>query len=90
MFEYNWTILFDSFKHVPFHALFFSSTFIHIFILIYNLYYNNRYQKTLENVKKALSKLEELSIPYKRPDDYFAEMVKTDEHMLKIKVCFKR
>ena len=32
----------------------------------------------------GLRKLEELEIPTTRPDDYFAEMVKTDNHMRKV------
>ena len=34
--------------------------------------------------------MDELGILYKRPDDYYAEMIKTDDHMLKLKVylCF--
>lgn len=40
--------------------------------------------------KEALSRLRDLGIPTERPDDYFAEMVKTDVHMQKvlIKVLF--
>ncbi|KAF8569163.1 hypothetical protein P879_08085, partial [Paragonimus westermani] len=33
----------------------------------------------------AIPKLHELGVPTKRPSDYFAEMVKSDEHMNKIK-----
>jgi rRNA-processing protein EBP2 len=29
--------------------------------------------------------LQKLGIPYNRPDDYFAEMVKTDEHMDRVR-----
>lgn len=32
----------------------------------------------------GLKKLEELGIPTHRPEDYFAEMVKTDDHMRKV------
>ena len=32
----------------------------------------------------AAPKLHKLGIPTKRPDDYFAEMVKTDEHMQRV------
>ncbi|XP_057311380.1 probable rRNA-processing protein EBP2 [Hydractinia symbiolongicarpus] len=35
--------------------------------------------------KEALSRLRSLDIPTERPDDYFAEMVKTDVHMQKIR-----
>ena len=36
-------------------------------------------------VMDGIIKLKELGIPTKRPDDYFAEMAKTDEHMQKIR-----
>ena len=36
----------------------------------------------------GLRKLEELGIPTQRPDDYFAEMVKTDDHMRKVICAF--
>jgi rRNA-processing protein EBP2 len=32
-----------------------------------------------------LSQLEQSKVAFQRPDDYYAEMVKTDAHMLKIK-----
>lgn len=35
--------------------------------------------------KEAFRRLRELNIPTQRPDDYFAEMVKPDEHMQKIR-----
>lgn len=36
-------------------------------------------------MNEALPKLSKLGIPTKRPDDYFAEMVKTDDHMQRVK-----
>lgn len=36
-------------------------------------------------VIEGMKKLKELKIPTKRPDDYFAEMAKTDEHMQKVR-----
>jgi len=36
-------------------------------------------------VTEGIIKLKELGIPTKRPDDYFAEMAKTDDHMQKIR-----
>lgn len=36
-------------------------------------------------VLEAIAKLKEMGIPTKRPDDYFAEMAKTDQHMQKIR-----
>lgn len=35
-------------------------------------------------VSEALPKLKKLGIPIVRHDDYFAEMVKTDDHMQKV------
>lgn len=79
---YNYCFLF------PFPSLHQLLIFYYFNIHLFTYFINNvRYQTTLANVKKAFSKMDELGIPYKRPDDYFAEMVKTDEHMLKIKVC---
>jgi len=40
---------------------------------------------TLENVKTGIGLLEEKKIPLVRPDDYFAEMFKSDKQMKKIK-----
>ncbi|XP_057653304.1 probable rRNA-processing protein EBP2 homolog [Diorhabda carinulata] len=34
---------------------------------------------------EAIPKLKQMGLPTKRPDDYFAEMAKTDEHMQKIR-----
>ena len=42
------------------------------------------YQQAQSAVSIGLRKLEELGVPVKRPDDYFAEMVKTDDHMRKV------
>ncbi|XP_063531877.1 probable rRNA-processing protein EBP2 homolog [Cydia strobilella] len=36
-------------------------------------------------VVEGLKKLKELNIPTRRPEDYFAEMAKTDEHMQKVR-----
>ena len=35
-------------------------------------------------VAEALPKLKQLGVPIERPSDYFAEMVKTDDHMQKV------
>ncbi|XP_033115156.1 probable rRNA-processing protein EBP2 [Anneissia japonica] len=43
------------------------------------------YHQAQAAVLKALPRLQNLGIPTKRPSDYFAEMVKTDDHMQKIK-----
>ena len=43
------------------------------------------YQRTLHAVKHSLGVLRQCDIPWERPADYFAEMVKSDEHMQKVK-----
>lgn len=43
------------------------------------------YNQTLENVVAARALLDEEGVPYKRPADYLAEMLKTDEHMQKVR-----
>jgi len=42
------------------------------------------YKQAQAAVAKALPKLQELGIATKRPEDYFAEMVKTDDHMQRV------
>lgn len=43
------------------------------------------YRQAQAAVLFALPRLQKLKIPTKRPDDYFAEMAKTDQHMQKIR-----
>lgn len=43
------------------------------------------YAQSLSAVQEARKKLKEEGVPFTRPTDYFAEMVKADEHMAKIK-----
>jgi len=43
------------------------------------------YDTALEAVHLARGECERAGIPFTRPDDFFAEMIKTDEHMAKIK-----
>lgn len=43
------------------------------------------YKQSLSAVKEARSRLKKEGAPFSRPADYFAEMVKSDEHMGKIK-----
>lgn len=43
------------------------------------------YKQSLNAVVIAREELKRLKVPFKRPLDYFAEMVKSDEHMDKIK-----
>ncbi|KAI1900030.1 hypothetical protein AGOR_G00045810 [Albula goreensis] len=43
------------------------------------------YRQAQEAVLEALPRLQKLKIATKRPEDYFAEMAKTDQHMQKIR-----
>ncbi|KAF9587623.1 hypothetical protein IFM89_004455 [Coptis chinensis] len=43
------------------------------------------YTQGLEGTRKAFEKLQKLGLPFLRPSDYYAEMVKTDTHMEKVK-----
>jgi len=43
------------------------------------------YNQALEAAKVAIDKFEEAGIKWKRPADYYAEMVKSDEHMARVK-----
>ncbi|CCI42163.1 unnamed protein product [Albugo candida] len=43
------------------------------------------YQQTLESVRIARAKLLQQNVPYRRPSDFFAEMLKTDNQMARIK-----
>lgn len=43
------------------------------------------YKQSLDAVTEARKLLKQERVPFSRPTDYFAEMVKTDEHMGKIK-----
>lgn len=43
------------------------------------------YKQSLGAVKDARQQLKKEGVPFSRPVDYFAEMVKSDEHMGKIK-----
>jgi len=44
----------------------------------------NFYRQAQEAILKCLPRLKELGVPTRRPDDYFAEMAKTDNHMQKV------
>jgi hypothetical protein len=39
----------------------------------------------MEAAQSACKRLIADDIPYRRPDDYYAEMLKTDDHMLRVK-----
>ena len=43
------------------------------------------YNSTRENVKKGMEILVQAKIPISRPDDFFAEMLKTDDQMGRVK-----
>ncbi|KAK4876233.1 hypothetical protein RN001_012655 [Aquatica leii] len=43
------------------------------------------YRQAQATVLSSIPKFKELNIPTKRPEDYFAEMAKSDEHMQKIR-----
>ncbi len=43
------------------------------------------YKQTLQGVKQAIVQLDHSGVPYKRPADFYAESVKPDSHMAKIK-----
>ncbi|KAH9495132.1 putative rRNA-processing protein EBP2 [Bulinus truncatus] len=43
------------------------------------------YRQSQSSVLEALAVLNKLSVPTKRPDDFFAEMAKSDEHMKKVR-----
>ncbi len=43
------------------------------------------FRQAQSSVLIGLHKLEELGVPLQRPDDYFAEMIKTDDHMKKVR-----
>ena len=42
------------------------------------------YRQALAGCEIAKNKFESLGIPYRRPDDYFAEMIKSDAHMARV------
>jgi rRNA-processing protein EBP2 len=43
------------------------------------------YTQALEGTRQAFQKLQSMGLPFLRPADYYAEMVKTDTHMEKVK-----
>ena len=44
-----------------------------------------RVVQALESAKEAIGKFEGQGIPWRRPPDFYAEMVKRDDHMAKVK-----
>ncbi len=43
------------------------------------------FQQAQTSVVAGLKKLDELGVAYLRPEDYFAEMMKTDDHMKRVR-----
>jgi len=43
------------------------------------------YGQALAAVTVARTELDRLGVPYRRPDDYFAAMLKSDDHMKKVR-----
>ena len=43
------------------------------------------YNATRENVMKGMQFLVQSGVPISRPDDFFAEMLKSDNHMANVK-----
>eukprot|EP00466_Bigelowiella_natans_P020397 jgi/Bigna1/134140/aug1.24_g8848 len=43
------------------------------------------YTESLKAAKICLKNLKQMNIPFERPEDFYAEMVKTDAHMAKVK-----
>ena len=41
--------------------------------------------QALEAAKEAVSRFEQAGVPWARPPDYYAEMVKSDQHMAQVK-----
>ena len=50
------------------------------------LFLNFSYRQAQAAVNIALPNLKKLDVATRRPDDYFAEMVKTDDHMQRVGV----
>lgn len=45
------------------------------------------YRQAQSAIIEGLARLKTLGIPTKRPEDYFAQMAKSDDHMLKVIFC---
>ena len=43
------------------------------------------YERALESANECVRRLKDLGVPARRPDDYYAEMVKSDEHMKRVR-----
>ena len=64
---------------------------IHVFILFFSCFFLPSfsfplsYKTAVAITKQALIQLDHSGVPYKRPEDFYAESVKPDAHMAKIK-----
>jgi len=64
---------------------------VRVCVLVYvherSVYINvpfHSYNEALASAKLGQQRMEQLGVSVRRPDDYFAEMVKTDDHMKKV------
>ena len=46
------------------------------------------YRQAQATVLEVLPRLQSMGVPTKRPEDYFAQMAKSDDHMNKVSKCF--
>lgn len=44
------------------------------------------YSNALSAVKEARELLAKHKVPYKRPEDFFCDMLKSDEHMARVRI----
>ena len=54
----------------------------------YSLFLSSSYRQAQATVLEAIPRLKAEKITTKRPDDYYAQMAKSDEHMKKVKEFF--
>ena len=46
------------------------------------------YRQAQATVLEVLPRLQSMGVPTKRPEDYFAQMAKSDDHMNKVSKCW--
>ena len=61
------------------------TSFLH---LLPSFLLDESYEQALEAVKIGKLKVIQAGVPFDRPDDYFAEMIKSDQHMFKVLYSF--
>lgn len=59
--------------------------FTHLHMLLFHFLHHYSYASALAATKQALNSLKQLKIPFQRPLDFYAETVKPDSHMAKVK-----